>query len=296
MAVNASNLPVVFNFGTQSIRTIDKDGEVWFVANDVCAVLEIANPRSAVARLDDDERDAVVLNDAMGRPQEVTVINESGLFSLVLSSRKAEAKQFKRWVTHDVLPAIRKTGKYEAAAAPQALEPTQAPLPMLPPPRRIRSYKDLSFVKRDADGKLLSWFMPSRDNNWHEHYGLGETWFEEIVELAQHDPKEAFNAMHYAAKTALMRYGEYGHSDGFFDRMSRWALHAILTNDQTPKMPFKTLEMGIPPREGMDYWLAREGKGEQRDDALDRQALIDSADCILECLRKARSAIIENRK
>ncbi|KPC53005.1 BRO-N domain-containing protein [Amantichitinum ursilacus] len=295
MAANASNLPVVFNFGTQSIRTIDKDGEVWFVANDVCAVLDIANPRQAVGRLDDDEK-GVISTDTLGGAQDITIINESGLFSLVLSSRKAEAKVFKRWVTHDVLPAIRKTGKYEAAVAPHVLQPTPTPVPMLPPPRRIRSWDDLSFIKRDADGKLLSWFMPDRNNNWHEHYGIGEAWFEEVVELAQHNPKQAFTAMHYAAKTAVTRYGEYGHSDGFFDRMSRWALHAILTNDQTPKMPFKTLEMGIPPREGMDFWLAREGKGEQRDDALDRQALIDSADCIMECLRKARTAIIENRK
>lgn len=124
MAANPSNLPVVFNFGKQSIRTIDKEGEVWFVVNDVATALELSNPRQAVSRLDDDERDAVTLNDAMGRAQEVTTISESGLYSLVMSSRKAEAKQFKRWVTHEVLPAIRKTGAYQGQA-----EATQKPVP-----------------------------------------------------------------------------------------------------------------------------------------------------------------------
>lgn len=125
MAANSSNLPVVFNFGTQSIRTIDQEGEIWFVAKDVCQALDIANHNSAVGRLDDDERGGVAITDPMGRDQEATIINESGLYSLVMSSRKAEAKKFKRWVTHDVLPAIRKTGSYQAPAleAPQPAEP-----------------------------------------------------------------------------------------------------------------------------------------------------------------------------
>lgn len=123
MADNSSNLPVAFNFGALSIRTIDKEGEIWFVANDVCAALDIASPRVAVTRLDDDERDGVCLTDAIGRQQEATIINESGLYSLVMSSRKAEAKKFKRWVTHDVLPAIRKTGRYEAPSQAAQVEP-----------------------------------------------------------------------------------------------------------------------------------------------------------------------------
>lgn len=118
----STNLPVVFNFGAQSIRTIDQDGEVWFVANDVCAALDIANPRHAVGRLDDDEK-GVVSNDTLGGSQELSTISESGLYSLVMSSRKAEAKQFKRWVTHDVLPTIRKTGRYEAPSQAAPAEP-----------------------------------------------------------------------------------------------------------------------------------------------------------------------------
>lgn len=123
VAQEQSNLPVVFNFGSHSVRTIEQDGEVWFVAADVCHVLEIANPRNASARLDDDEKDAVQITDAIGRQQETTIINESGLYSLILNSRKPEARTFKRWVTHEVLPAIRKTGGYHADDAHRADEP-----------------------------------------------------------------------------------------------------------------------------------------------------------------------------
>ncbi|MBG6221386.1 prophage antirepressor-like protein [Janthinobacterium sp. CAN_S1] len=106
-----SNLPVVFNFGSQSIRTIDQDGEVWFVANDVCTALDISNPRQAITRLDEDER-GVISNDTPSGTQELNTISESGLYSLVMSSRKSEAKQFKRWVTHEVLRVFGLLGGY----------------------------------------------------------------------------------------------------------------------------------------------------------------------------------------
>jgi prophage antirepressor-like protein len=106
-----------FNFDHLPVRTINKDGEIWFVAADVCAALEIANPRDAVSRLDDDERSTVVTADSRSKGgatqrREIIVISESGLYSLILTSRKEGAKRFKRWITHEVLPAIRKTGGY----------------------------------------------------------------------------------------------------------------------------------------------------------------------------------------
>ena len=99
----------VFNneeFG--EIRTMTIEGEPWFVAADVCRALELSNPTIATNRLDEDERAKFNL----GRQGDGTIINESGLYSLVLGSRKLEAKAFKRWITHDVIPAIRKTGGY----------------------------------------------------------------------------------------------------------------------------------------------------------------------------------------
>lgn len=93
------------------IRTTTVNGEPWFVAVDVCRALEISQNRNAVARLDDDEK-GVRSMDTPGGLQQVTIINEPGLYTLVLGSRKPEAKAFKRWITHEVLPSIRKTGAY----------------------------------------------------------------------------------------------------------------------------------------------------------------------------------------
>ncbi|MDM8399514.1 phage antirepressor protein [Acinetobacter baumannii] len=100
----------VFNFNQNEVRTIVKeDGEIWFVLSDVCNVLEIGNPSDAARRLDNDE---VTLDIIEGNHRPTNLVNESGLYSLVLTSRKPEAKQFKKWVTSDVLPSIRKNGGY----------------------------------------------------------------------------------------------------------------------------------------------------------------------------------------
>lgn len=103
----------VFNnamFG--NVRIILQDNDPWFVAKDVCDCLEINNSRQALSRLDDDEKNSVILNDGTAGNPEKSIVNEYGLYSLVLSSRKPEAKEFKRWITHDVLPALRRTGSY----------------------------------------------------------------------------------------------------------------------------------------------------------------------------------------
>lgn len=103
----------VFNAGDWSVRTDLVDGEPWFVARDVCAALELADVTS-LRSLDDDEKGTHTVPTPGGN-QAVTVINEAGLYSLILRSRKPEAKAFKRWITHDVLPAIRRTGSYSPA-------------------------------------------------------------------------------------------------------------------------------------------------------------------------------------
>ena len=98
-----------FDFKGASLRTLtDEAGEPWFVAKDVCDILEISNPSDALKRLDDDERSRFNL----GRQGETNIVNEAGLYVLVLGSRKPEAYEFKRWVTHEVLPQIRRTGGY----------------------------------------------------------------------------------------------------------------------------------------------------------------------------------------
>jgi len=114
-AVEGSNL-IPFSFEGTEVRVLDQTGEPWWVLTDVCQVLEIANSRDAATRLDDDEKDDVGITDAIGREQKTTIINESGLWSLVLTSRKLAAKRFKKWITTDVIPSIRKTGSYTMTA------------------------------------------------------------------------------------------------------------------------------------------------------------------------------------
>lgn len=95
-----------------AIRTIEKDGEPWFVGKDVATALGYNNPRDAFKKHIDEEDKGVAKCDTLGGTQETTIINESGLYSLVLSSKLPTAKKFKRWVTNEVIPSIRKHGAY----------------------------------------------------------------------------------------------------------------------------------------------------------------------------------------
>ena len=111
-----SNL-IPFEFESHALRVnMDAAGQPWFVAADVCAALALPETHKAIARLDDDEKGRNSIP-TPGGSQEMSVVNESGLYNLVLGSRKPEAKRFKRWVTHEVLPAIRKTGTFASAAS-----------------------------------------------------------------------------------------------------------------------------------------------------------------------------------
>lgn len=118
-----SNQPSVFQFNGTAVRIHqDVNNEPWFVAKDVCDVLEIKESHRSVSLLDDDEKGRHIMTTPSG-DQEMVTINESGLYSLILRSRKPEAKAFKKWVTSEVLPAIRKSGSYGAEqAVAKALE------------------------------------------------------------------------------------------------------------------------------------------------------------------------------
>ncbi|WP_375581741.1 Bro-N domain-containing protein [Marinobacter adhaerens] len=107
-----ADFPIVFDFENSPLRTVDFDGEPWFVAADVCQILALGNVTKALKRLDDDEQALTTIQGLSRGNNQANVINESGLYGLVLTSRKPEAKRFKKWVTSEVLPAIRKTGGY----------------------------------------------------------------------------------------------------------------------------------------------------------------------------------------
>ena len=116
----ATDIQIFKNEQFGQIRVVERDGEPWFVAVDICGALDIANSRDALTRIDEDEK-GVASTDTLGGAQEVAVVNEPGLYSLVLGSRKSEARAFKRWITHDVIPAIRKTGMYATPATVEAM-------------------------------------------------------------------------------------------------------------------------------------------------------------------------------
>lgn len=106
----------------QAIRSILIDGDPWFVAADVCRVLGIGRPQDSVRHLDDDERGRCLLDTSPGG-QEMLTVSEPGLYSLILRSRRDEAKAFKRWIVHDVLPSIRTTGGYDSPKVPALNSP-----------------------------------------------------------------------------------------------------------------------------------------------------------------------------
>lgn len=169
---NGKNMQV-FTFEEREVRVVDRDGAPWWVAKDVCEVLGLGNPRTSIALLEDDEKDVHIM-DSLGGSQEMTIISEAGLYSLILRSRKPEAKRFKRWVTHDVLPAIRTTGAY-------VLPGSEAVMKALTNPDNIMAM--LGNWKKDRDRRL------------------------ELEEKAREDEPKVFFAETYRASKGLVSMG-----------------------------------------------------------------------------------------
>jgi prophage antirepressor-like protein len=108
-------IPFEFPETSQQVRAVTIDGEPWFVVADVCRVLGIGNPSDAARRLNAGDLDTVEVTDSLGRRQQAHAANESGLYDLILDSRKPEARAFRRWITAEVIPSIRRTGSYSVA-------------------------------------------------------------------------------------------------------------------------------------------------------------------------------------
>lgn len=105
-----NQLEKLFNYEGHQVRTVIKNEEPWFVIADVCQILALSNPTESLRALDEDEKSTLRISE--GGPER-NIINEAGLYTLIIRSNKTEAKQFKRWITHEVLPSIRKTGSYQ---------------------------------------------------------------------------------------------------------------------------------------------------------------------------------------
>lgn len=152
----------VFNYSGQQVRTVVIDGEPWFAAKDACDVLGIQNARRAVTeQLDPDGVRTTYLTDSLGRQQDTYIVSEAGLYELIFQSRKPEAREFRRWVTAEVLPTIRRTGQFGsqlptsfaealelAAATQRAIETAEAKIEADAP--KVAAYERFM----DADGYL----------------------------------------------------------------------------------------------------------------------------------------------
>lgn len=164
------SLPAVFTYTDQQVRTVVIDAEPWFVLADVCAVLDLSNPSMVASRLDGDALSTTEVIDSMGRRQSARIVNEPGLYEVIFLSRKPEARAFKRWVTREVLPTIRRTGQFgsqvpatfaealELAAAHQRrIEAAEAKIAEDAP--KVEAYDALmdadGFYSMEAAGKVI---------------------------------------------------------------------------------------------------------------------------------------------
>lgn len=138
---------IPFKFEGAEVRVVDQDGEPWWVLADVCKVLELRNPTITGEKLDDDEK--AKLNLGSGSP--ATIINESGLYSIILTSRKSKAKSFKKWITAEVIPSIRKTGGYMVAAPDETPEQIMARAVLVAQDTIERQKAQIAVVQPKAD-------------------------------------------------------------------------------------------------------------------------------------------------
>lgn len=144
-----------------SIRVLDIDGEPWFVGKDLTTALGYSNSRDAISKRVDveDKKSGVAIHDSMGRNQNVVAINESGMYSLILSSKLPSAKKFKRWVTSEVLPAIRKTGIYSVAGVLTPSDDPVVPMRTLTPDDYLSAARLIAGCKQDRLPVIISLFQ-----------------------------------------------------------------------------------------------------------------------------------------
>jgi prophage antirepressor-like protein len=151
--------PLLFE-GEHLVRTVEKDGQPWFVAADVCRVLGVKNVPDAVSKLDEDEK-GIASIDTLGGTQALNLVSEPGVYRLVFTSRKPVAERFKRWLAHDVIPQIRLTGSYRTAEPELILPPAEKQAFPEWPMDEIRTKKGVVDMYRLLYGTMAAqWISP----------------------------------------------------------------------------------------------------------------------------------------
>lgn len=160
----------VFNYQSQQLRTAEQDGQIWWVLTDVCRILDLSNPRAVAERLDEDERCKLDLP----RQGKTWAINESGLYAVILRSDKPEAKPFRKWVTAEVLPAIRRTGAYSATEDFPPKGMSQIPPPVSPQDKVLELMEELMQARQEiADIRVAAAQKEAEDLRLELEFALG---------------------------------------------------------------------------------------------------------------------------
>jgi anti-repressor protein len=155
---------IPFNYESKQVRVIkDNEGNPWWIASDVCEIIGLSNTTEALRNLDDDEKSTLRISE--GGPER-NIINEPGLYSLIIRSNKPEAKQFKRWITHEVLPSIRKTGGYEVD--------TLSEIDLII--KSAQALKQIELKQIDHDNRLISLEAKLHQNSGHTGYWTITAW------------------------------------------------------------------------------------------------------------------------
>lgn len=174
--------PTVFDYGGKTVRTINFNDHHWFIAKDVCDSLGISRTSDGIEKLDDDEKLMRKIS-ASGQNREMWIVNESGLYNLIFRSNKPEAKSFRKWVTSEVLPAIRRNGSY------------QAPLPEL---------EDLTFLIKSASA------MVGGQTELAKRIGVSSSYISEIKHGKQNRYKtDSLNAIKNSCTEIIRKNGRY---------------------------------------------------------------------------------------
>lgn len=194
----------IYKYGRLPVRTICEDDEVWSALVDVCKVLELTNPRMVADRLDDDELRKLNLRSQSG---ETWFISEAGLYHVILTSRSEKAKPFRRWVTHKVLPDIRKKGYYSSIPAEQLIKQLKAEMKKDKDLTPITVYEKLTGKKlvdkkqllKDQEAERKKWQKERAEEirQWHAFTMRFDELYAEVEEHAQKAgvSKEAFRAI-----------------------------------------------------------------------------------------------------
>ena len=216
---NASSALKLFENPQFRVRVIMRLGDPWFVAKDACDCLELGNVSQTCSRLDDDER-GIISNDTPSGKQEMLIVSEPGLYSLIGSSKKPEAKAFKRWVNHEVLPSIRKTGSYSVAQTTLAIPKTL--------PEALRAYAD-EVERREAAEKRAITAEVERDEAVRTKAMIGSSREATAMNTASQKSKECEklreqigDSKTYKRATAIPWLSEYfdTRNDGLYNSLA----------------------------------------------------------------------------